>query len=66
MFEAGGARPDRIEVPDEVESVVRVVATFPEPGEYMLLAQADNFRATDSGSGDQYCWTNGHIRLSVR
>ena len=38
MFEAGGARLDRVEVPDEVENVVRVVATFPEPGEYMLLA----------------------------
>ena len=38
MFEAGGARPDRIEVPDDVENVVRVVATFSEPGEYMLLA----------------------------
>jgi hypothetical protein len=63
---AGRPRPDRIEVSDDVESLVRVVATFSEPGEYMLLAQVDNFRATDSGSGDQCCWTNGYVRVSVR
>ena len=63
---AGGSRPERISVPDDVESVVRVVATFSEPGEYMLLAQVDNFRALDSGAGDQCCWTNGYVRVTVR
>jgi len=65
-FQGGGPRPNIISVPDDVESVVRVVATFSEPGEYMLAAQVDNFRATDSGAGDQCCWTNGYVRVSVR
>ena len=64
-----GARrpgPKSITVPDHVQSTVRVVATFSEPGEYMLRAQVDNWRAPDSSSGDQCCWTNGYVRVSVR
>jgi hypothetical protein len=53
-------------VPDDVRNTVRVVATFSEPGEYMLRAQVDNFRAPDSSSGDQCCWTNGYVRVTVR
>ena len=53
-------------VPDDVKSTIRVVATFSEPGEYMLRARVDNFRAIDSASGDQCCWTNGYVRVTVR
>ena len=53
-------------VPDDVQSTVRVVATFSEPGEYMLRAQVDNWRAPDSSSGDQCCWTNGYVSVTVR
>ncbi len=42
-----------------------VIATFSEPGEYLMRAQVDNFSATDSGSGDQCCWTNAYIRVTV-
>ena len=42
-----------------------VIATFSEPGEYLMRAQVDNFAAPDSGSGDQCCWTNGYIRVTV-
>ena len=42
-----------------------VYATFNLPGEYILLAQVDNFRAPDSSSGDQCCWTNGYVRVTV-
>ena len=48
------------------EGVARVVATFSEPGEYILLARVDNWRATDSSSGSQCCWTNGYVRVTVR
>jgi hypothetical protein len=64
-----GARrpgPETIMVPDDVQSTVRVVATFSDPGEYLLRAQVDNFRAIDSASGDQCCWTNGYVRVTVR
>ena len=39
---------------------------FLEPAEYMLRARVDNFRAIDSASGDQGCWTNGYVRVTVR
>ncbi len=45
--------------------VASVIATFSEPGEYVLRAQADNFRAVDSASNDQCCWTNGYVRVLV-
>jgi hypothetical protein len=57
---------ETITVPDDVQSTVRVVATFSEPGEYMLRAQVDNWRAPDSSSGDQCCWTNGYVSVTVR
>ena len=44
----------------------RVIATFSEPGEYLMLAQVDNWGAPDSSSGDQCCWTNGYVRVTVR
>jgi MYXO-CTERM domain-containing protein len=44
----------------------RVIVTFSEPGEYLMRAQSDNWAATDSGSGDQCCWTNGYVRVNVR
>ncbi len=44
----------------------RVVVTFSEPGEYVLRARADNWSAPDSSSGNQCCWTNGYVRVSVR
>ena len=31
-----------------------------------MLAQVDNWSAPDSGSGDQCCWTNGYVRVTVR
>ena len=57
---------ETITVPDDVQSTVRVVATFSEPGEYMLRAQVDNWRAPDSNHQDQCCWTNGYVRVTVR
>ena len=57
--------PETIMVPDDVRSTVRVVATFSEPGEYLLRATVDNHRATDSSFGSQCCWTNGYVRVTV-
>jgi len=63
--EADPPGPEEIMLPDG-EGVARVVATFSEPGEYLLHAQVDNWRATDSSSGNQCCWTNGYVRVTVR
>ena len=48
------------------QSTARVIATFSVPGEYLMLAQVDNFDANDSGTQDQCCWTNGYVRVTVR
>lgn len=56
--------PETISLPDG-HGVARVMATFSEPGEYVLRVQVDNFRAPDSSSGDQCCWTNGYVRVTV-
>ena len=42
-----------------------VIATFSMPGEYLMLAQVDNFDANDSGTQDQCCWTNAYVRVNV-
>ena len=57
--------PEIIPLP-EGHGVARVIATFSEPGEYLLLARVDNWSATDSSSGSQCCWTNGYVRVNVR
>lgn len=48
------------------EGTARVVAAFSAPGEYVLRARADNWSAADSSSGNQCCWTNGYVRVTVR
>ena len=39
--------------------------TFSEPGEYVLRVRADNFNPVDSSTGDQCCWTNGYLKVTV-
>jgi hypothetical protein len=48
------------------QGTARVMATFSAPGEYVINAQADNWRVPDSSSGDQCCWTNGYVRVTIR
>ena len=38
---------------------------FPEPGEYVVRARGDNFNPVDSSPGDQCCWTNGYVSVTV-
>ena len=40
-------------------------AVFSEPGEYILRARIDNWDANDSTGGDQCCWTNAYVRVTV-
>lgn len=40
-------------------------ATFTEPGEYILRARVDNWDANDSTGGDQCCWSNAFVRVTV-
>ena len=40
-------------------------ATFGQPGEYLIRVRADNFGRVDSSAGDQCCWTNGYVKVTV-
>ena len=40
-------------------------ATLSEPGEYILRARVDNWDANDSSGGDQCCWSNAYVRVTV-
>lgn len=62
--EGGGPGPEEVEL-EGVEGTARVVATFSAPGEYIILAQVDNWDAPDSSAGDQCCWTNAYHRVVV-
>ena len=44
--------------------VGRFRASFSMPGEYMIRIRIDNFGG-DSSPGNQCCWSNGYVRVSV-
>ena len=40
-------------------------ATFDTPGEYVVRARVDNFGASDSSWGNQCCWSNAYVKVTV-
>jgi len=58
------ASPARIAIP-AVAGSARVVASFSEPGEYLIRARVDNWTASDSDGLDQCCWSNAYQRVQV-
>jgi hypothetical protein len=40
-------------------------ATFSRPGEYVIRVRIDNFGRVDTSAGNQCCWTNGYVKVSV-
>ena len=52
-------------IPVEGDGRASTMATFSEPGDYVIRVRVDNFRAADSAHGDQCCWSNGYIRVTV-
>ena len=49
----------------ELEGMATTTATFDQPGEYVIRVRADNFGRVDSSSGNQCCWTNGYVKVTV-
>ena len=49
----------------ETEGMVTTTATFEQPGEYLIRVRADNFGRVDSSDGNQCCWTNGYVKVTV-
>jgi hypothetical protein len=50
----------------ELAGTATSTITFAQPGTYMLRVRADNFGRVDTSAGNQCCWTNGYIRVSVK
>jgi hypothetical protein len=55
--------PDRIRVADDGKASAS--AAFTVPGDYTIRVQA-NDSSGDGGGGFQCCWTNAHVKVSVK
>jgi hypothetical protein len=49
----------------ELEGTAATAATFTQPGEYLLRVRVDNFGRVDTSAGNQCCWTNGYMKVTV-
>ncbi len=56
--------PDRIRIEDGAMNATTTV-TFMAPGDYVLRARVDNWNANDSSGGDQCCWSNAFVPVTV-
>ena len=59
----GGVVPLPTEGPNANQG--RFTATFDTPGRYVIRIRIDNFSAPDSMPGQQCCWSNGYVVVSV-
>jgi hypothetical protein len=50
----------------ELQGTATTAATFKQPGEYVIRVRADNFGRVDTSAGNQCCWTNGYMKVSVK
>jgi hypothetical protein len=55
-----------VQVPTEGQyaNMGRFRARFSAPGDYIIRIRIDNFGG-DSAPGNQCCWSNGYVRVSV-
>jgi hypothetical protein len=50
---------------DQSDGKATTTATFSAPGDYILRAQANDVSG-EGGGGFQCCWTNAHVKVTVR
>ena len=69
MVQALRSGPGRLQPPKEpiaeTEGTATTSATFTQPGEYVIRVRADNFGRLDTSPGNQCCWTNGYVKVTV-
>lgn len=59
-------RPNVVTIPlESADGSAEFNVTFSQPGTYLLRVMVENHRAIDSSQGDQCCWTNGYVEVSV-
>jgi hypothetical protein len=56
---------ERPKIDFDAEGKTTTTATFSAPGEYVLRAQA-NDATGEGGGGFQCCWTNTHVKVTVK
>ncbi|MGH9785062.1 MAG: hypothetical protein ACRD88_12855 [Terriglobia bacterium] len=49
----------------QLEGTATTSATFTQPGAYVIRVRADNFGRLDASPGNQCCWTNGYVKVTV-
>lgn len=62
---AAVGQPIRIPLEGPSANKARFSATFDAPGEYMIRTRIDNFTSGDSAAGNQCCWSNGYVNVTV-
>src|SRR5262245_10292437 len=50
---------------DKTDGKATTTATFSQAGEYIILAQANDVSG-EGGGGFQCCWTNAHVKVTVK
>jgi hypothetical protein len=50
----------------ELAGTATSAITFAQPGVYVVRVRADNFGRPDTSAGNQCCWTNGYVRVTVK
>ena len=50
---------------EKLEGMAATSVTFAQPGEYVLRVKADNFGRVGTSPGNQCCWTNGYMKVTV-
>ena len=55
---------DEASVPVEGGSAT-TMATFSEPGEYVVRVRANDASGVSTAGHSQCCWTNGFVRVTV-
>jgi hypothetical protein len=50
----------------QLEGKAATSATFAQPGEYVVRVRVDNFGRVDTSPGNQCCWTNGYVKVTVK
>lgn len=49
----------------QLSGTATTTAIFKQPGEYVVRVRVDNFGRVDTNPGNQCCWTNGYINVTV-
>ena len=49
----------------ELTGTATTSVIFKQPGQYVVRVRADNFGRLDTSPGNQCCWTNGYVKVTV-